>query len=532
VRSSPYHPQGNGVVERLHRTLNAIITKTAEKKGNWASVVPMALYFIRSLPCESTGISPFMARQGWEPSTPIQLLYETWAERDLGEVDLEQWVLENSEHVENLRESSSLKLRESMEKRKKTWDSKAKTRVFAVGEEVLMRKPGLCQKLEDSWEGPFVVTKQNSPLSYGIDTGDRKIPSVHVSLLKAYERPEGIAKIGRATSVFDADRKDDDIIDRYAEVKVTGDELDDSQKGDVARIMEEYGDTLTKEPGLTDLAVFRIDTGESKPIYQRPYNTPAHFRDSINKEIDWLLEKDFIRPSESPWASPIVAVRKPDGTARLCVDFKRVNAITTNQPFYMPHVEEVLEGVGNSKYISKLDLSKGYYQVKMCEEDVSKTAFVCHRGRFEFTRMPFGVKNAPACFQELMQGLFASDSFCSPYMDDLVIFSDSWEDHVRHIQEVLGKLKCAGLTANPAKCRWGGKSIEFLGHQVGGGRMSLPSHRAEAFREYSKPVTKKGLRSFLGAIGFYRRYVRQLHGDTDPAHLKAGSFESRVGAGR
>jgi len=117
------------------------------------------------------------------------------------------------------------------------------------------------------------------------------------------------------------------------------------------------------------------------------------------------------------------------------------------------------------------------------------------------------VKNAPACFQIMMQGLFVSESFCSPYMDDLVIYSDSWGEHLNHIEAVLEKLKCAGLTANPAKCRWGGWSVEFLGHQIGGGRMSLPSHRAEAFREYSRPVTKKGLRSFLWAIGFYRRYV-------------------------
>jgi len=287
--------------------------------------------------------------------------------------------------------------------------------------------------------------------------------------------------------------------------------LDEGKKADIARLMEKHAETLTKEPGLTELAEFRLDTGDSAPIYQRPYNTPVHFRASIDKELDWLLEKKFIRPSTSPWVSPIVAVRKPDGTARLCVDFKKVNAITVQQPFYMPRVEEVLEGVGKAKFISKLDLSKGYYQICMSQPDIPKTAFVCHRGRFEFTRMPFGVKNAPAVFQELMQGLFRDDdSYCSPYMDDVVIFSSYWDDHVRHIDQVLSKLKGAGLTANPAKCRWGGTTMEFLGHQVGSGRMTLPSHRAEAFRSYSRPTTKKGLRSFLGAIGFYRRYVKQL----------------------
>jgi len=153
--------------------------------------------------------------------------------------------------------------------------------------------------------------------------------------------------------------------------------------------------------------------------------------------------------------------------------------VTAQQPFYMPQVVEVLEGVEKASYISKIDLSKGYYQIKMCETDIEKTAFVCYRGRFEFTRMPFGVKNTPAMFQELMQELFKDDKeYCTPYMDDIVIFSQSWELHTMHIDRVLTKLAGAGLTANPNKCRWGGKTMEFFGHQVGNGRMSLPSHRA------------------------------------------------------
>jgi len=136
------------------------------------------------------------------------------------------------------------------------------------------------------------------------------------------------------------------------------------------------------------------------------FRTPIHFRESIDVELDWLLGKGYIRKSTSAWASPIVCVRKPDGSARLCVDYKRINAVTTPQPFYMPQVEEVLESVGKARFISKMDLAKGYYQIRVKENDIGKTAFVCHRGRYEFTRMPFGVMNAPAIFQELMQDLF------------------------------------------------------------------------------------------------------------------------------
>jgi len=120
--------------------------------------------------------------------------------------------------------------------------------------------------------------------------------------------------------------------------------------------------------------------------------------------------------------------------------------------------------------------------------------------------MPFGVKNAPAVFQELKQDLFREDTeYCTPYMDDNVIFNQTWEEHIEHIDRVLAKHSKAGLTANSKKCSWGGRTMEFLGHQVKNGTMSLPSHRAEAFRTYSQPKTMKGLRAFLGAIGFYRR---------------------------
>ena len=166
-----------------------------------------------------------------------------------------------------------------------------------------------------------------------------------------------------------------------------------------------------------------------------------------------------------------------------------LNTITRQAPFYMPRVEEVLEGVGKAKFISKIELTKGYYQISMVTGDISKTAFICHRGKFEFLRMPFGVKNAPAVFQELMQRMFRQDlKYCTPYMDD-IIFSDSSEEHLAHIETVLTKLRDAGLTANPDKCRWGGQQMEFLGHLVGKGKMMLPAHRAEALESYSKPVT-------------------------------------------
>ena len=203
----------------------------------------------------------------------------------------------------------------------------------------------------------------------------------------------------------------------------------------------------------------------------------------------------------------MVTVRKADGSARICVDFRHVNSLTRLIPFFMPWVEEVIEGIGKARFISKLDLSKGFYQVQLTDGAMKKTAFTCHKGAFHFTQMPFGVKNAPACFQSLMQKVLSElGEFATAYMDDVVIFSPTWEDHVVHVRRVLQAIRLAGLMVNLTKCCWGGRAVEFLGHYVGRGFMLIPEHRTTALQKYSRPRSKKGLRAFLGSVGFYHRY--------------------------
>ena len=287
--------------------------------------------------------------------------------------------------------------------------------------------------------------------------------------------------------------------------------LTTKQEGDRDAWLNEFSDIMTELPGTAKGMKFGIDTGDHVPIQQRPYSILAVLKPGVEEEITWLLDKGFIVPSESLWASPIVTVRKPNGKIRLCVDFKRINAITKPALFFMPRVEEIVEDVVQSKFISTMDLAKSYYQVLMEPKDQEMTAFVCHAGHFQFTRMPFGVRNAPSMFQKLMDKVLkAVKGYARAYIDDIVVFSSSWEDHVRHVRQVLKLLKQAGLTVNPEKCRWGGTKLRFLGHIVGNGALAIPEDRAKAIELYVRPYTKRGLRAFLGSVSYYRKFIDKL----------------------
>ena len=297
TRITPYHPQGNVVIERFHRTLNAIVTKTTEAKGNWAKVVPMVLYFLRCTPSVTTGISPFLATHGWEPATPLQELYQSWVQSDLGGIDLAEWVQVNSERLECARDRATNTKLEVSAKREETWNRKAKDRSFEVGDLVLIRKPGLNLKLRESWEGPGKVLAKNSPLSYKVETDKCVFQTVHIQQLKLFEQPKSVRRV---TSVLEADTELDEITQRYAEVKLEPQQLTELQQAQLKSVLDRHEQVLTKEPGLTKLVTFDIDTGEANPVYQRPYNTPVSLRQSVDQEIDWLLGKGYIRPSSSP----------------------------------------------------------------------------------------------------------------------------------------------------------------------------------------------------------------------------------------
>ena len=255
----------------------------------------------------------------------------------------------------------------------------------------------------------------------------------------------------------------------------------------------------------------RVETGETKPTRVPPHRLATYWRDQLREEIKDLVEKGILRHSKSPWSSPMVPVRKPDNTVRLCIDYRKLNSCTQPDPYELPLVEDLLHQVGEAQYLSKMDLNKGFYQIEMDERDIEKTAFCTAWGKFKFVKMPFGLPNAPATFQryitDVLRGL---ELFTGAYRDDILVYSQTWEEHLQHLKETLERLRRHGLTVKPNKCSWGLAEVEYLGHRVGKGKIAILDHRVEAIRNYQQHKSKKNLRAFFGNHSILSRFCTSI----------------------
>ena len=212
----------------------------------------------------------------------------------------------------------------------------------------------------------------------------------------------------------------------------------------------------------------------------------------LQLEVEEMLKLGVIEPSNSEWCSPLVIVFKKDGSLRICIDFRKLNTISEFDAYPMPRIENLLEKIGAAKCITTLDLCKGYWQVQLEESNQHYTAFRNPAGLYQFTVMPFGLHGGPATFQRLMnQVLQGYDNYSAAYLDEVVIFSNTWAEHVQHLSFVLGKIHKAELTLNPAKCEWTRQETQYLGYQLGQGEIRPQVDKVEAIQNCPRPRTKK-----------------------------------------
>jgi hypothetical protein len=256
----------------------------------------------------------------------------------------------------------------------------------------------------------------------------------------------------------------------------------------------------------------------STPPSRPTIRLSASEMDELKKQLEELVKSGFIQPSKSPFGAPILFVKKKDGTMRMCIDYRALNNVTIKNAYPLPRIDELFDRLQGARYFSKIDLRSGYHQIRIHPQDVPKTAFRTRYGHFEFLVLPFGLTNAPGTFMHLMHQTFREflDDFVLVFLDDILIFSRTLEEHQRHVTQVLTKLRESKLYAKESKCDFFKEEVEFLGHLVGRNGVRMMEDKVKAIVDWPTPSKVADVRAFLGTAGYYRKFIRGFSGIAMP----------------
>ena len=291
--------------------------------------------------------------------------------------------------------------------------------------------------------------------------------------------------------------------------------LEVKERNAVTDLLIQYKDIFSKgewDIGCTQLTEHSIETGNAKPIKQPPRRVPLAYAGEEKRAVEKLLEQNVARKSTSPWASPIVLVKKKNGSIRPCIDYRRLNSLVTPDAFPLPRIQDCLDAVSGSTLFSTFDLTSGYFQIPVKAEDIPKTAFACKFGHFEMTRMPFGLNNSASTFQRTMelalQGL--QWETCIIYIDDIIVFAKTIEEHLKRVEQVFERLKQAGLKLKPEKCDMLQEEVTFLGHVVAAKGVRPNATNISKIMAWPAPKTPKQVKQFVAMCSYFRRFIKDF----------------------
>ena len=468
---------------------------------------------------------------------PLLLLKEKWLDEDPEKISVLKYVATFKDRLFRAEQMAKRNLQESQSKMKVWYDRKAKSRCFAPGDRVLVLFPVVGNPLQAKYSGPYKVVKKISDTNYLVKTPDRRKETqmCHINMLKAYHekpKPELVTLNNRLGLESPTHSKDcvgqvaEKEEDTESEVRLGNDQqpikLQNSQilndlgtklshlplvqRKELAEVITQYREVFPDVPSKTNLIEHDVDVGDSAPIKQHPYRVSPMKKELLDKEVQYMLKNDLIEESQSNWSSPCILVPKHDGGFRFCTDFRKVNDKTKSDSFPIPRIADCIDQIGNAKFVSTFDMLKGYWQVPLTQRAREISAFVTPSGLYQYKVMPFGMKNAPATFQRMVNKLVRDIDGCEGYIDDVVIFSDNWSDHIRQIERFFQIMREAKLTINLMKSEFGKATVKYLGHIVGQGQVRPLDAKIQSIVKFPIPTSRKELARFLGMAGYYRNF--------------------------
>ena len=545
VSSSAYHPESQGALERFHQTLKTMMkTYCFENEKEWDEGVHFLLFAARESVQDSLGFSPFQLVFGHEVRGPLKMLKEKWLD-DVTEVNLLDYVSSFKARLTNAYEVARANLTKAQQKMKTLFDKTSEKREFSPGDQVLVLLPITGQPLRAKYFGPYTVHEKVSDTNYVVLTpGRRKEKRLcHVNMIKKYfsrsheeESPKQTSvpsnEVGYPSNVEvaisqplgpdEVEERKEEVLSAETDLPGMGAKLNNSdvmldldaklshlppdQKADMKGLLNQYPELFTDVPRRTHLVSHNVDVGDATPIKQHPYRLSPDKRQYMEKEIKYMLENDIIEVSDSPWSSPCILIPKPNGEYRFCTDYRKVNAVTKTDSYPIPRIDDCIDQIGKSKFVTKFDLLKGYWEIPLSESAKQISAFVTPTGLYQYKVTPFGMKNSGSTFQRFINGVVKDLEGCGVYIDDIIVYSQNWSDHVNQIKALFERLNDANLTVNLVKSEIAQAHVVFLGHVVGQGQVKPVRAKVEAIANFPVPVAKKPLMRFLGMAGYYRRY--------------------------
>lgn len=524
-QSSAYHPQSQGALERFHQTLKSLLRAyCVELKGDWEEGLPWLMLAAREVVQDSLGFSPNQLVFGHKVRGPLALLHDGLKEVSDPPQGLLQYVEGFRRRLFLAGQMAKENLLNKQKKMKRLFDRNTESRVFCPGDQVLALLPLPTSPFCAKFLGPYTVVRQVSEQNYLISTPERKRHSqlCHVNLLKPFysrfseseKAPVAVAIASSVTEMAeDVKVPEDGILQPRLNNSETLKKLDEfvkhlpfKQRDELSSLISDFPMLFSDSPSRTNVIEHDIDVGDAKPIRQHFYRVSLEKQRHLESEIKYMIENNIAKPSFSSWASPCLLVGKPDGTYRFCTDYRKLNNITKPDSFPLPRMEDCVDAVGSALYVSKFDLLKGYWQVPLTTRAQEIASFITPSGLYSYSVMSFGLRNAPATFQRLMNRVTSGLDGCAVYLDDVVVYSDSWEQHIVRIRALFERLAEAKLTVNLAKCELAKATVTYLGKVVGQGNVRPVRAKVLAIDNFPPPNTKRELMRFLGMVGYYRSF--------------------------